>query len=355
MTISASMIVKNESLFLEECLESIKDVVDEIIIVDTGSTDNTKEIAKKYTQKVYDFEWSGDFSKARNYALSKATSDWVLSIDADEKISVVDKKKLLELTNNNEVDAYYLKWRDYSNSEGTQGWKSNKNDNYKENKGFLGFTETPVLRLFKNNRSYKFVGTIHETIAESIKNNNGIIYDCDLVIHHYGHLRTKEEQDYAKMLKERITKKDFNDEEEYFILYEIGRELTIKNNLEEAKKYFELSIEKNPDYAPSLSSLGAIHINFGDINKAESLIKKSLIINGNDDSAHANLGVIYSKKGEYNKSLRKFERAIEINDQSADHYYNLGVIYEKMKKSSKAKDFYDKAIELNPNYKKIIV
>ena len=81
--ISVSMIVKNEESCLEKCLESVKDF-DEIIIVDTGSTDRTVEIAKKYTDKIYYFEWCDDFSKARNFANSKCSGDWILSNDADQ-------------------------------------------------------------------------------------------------------------------------------------------------------------------------------------------------------------------------------------------------------------------------------
>lgn len=83
-TISAVLIVKNEAEVLSKCLESVKDA-DEIIIVDTGSEDNTVEIAKKYTDKVYeDYKWNDNFAEARNHAKSKATKDWILSIDADE-------------------------------------------------------------------------------------------------------------------------------------------------------------------------------------------------------------------------------------------------------------------------------
>ena len=81
--LSVVMIVKNEEAMLAECLESVKDA-DEIIIVDTGSIDRTKEIAAQFTDKIHDFEWCDDFAKARNFALSKAAGDWVLSIDADE-------------------------------------------------------------------------------------------------------------------------------------------------------------------------------------------------------------------------------------------------------------------------------
>jgi glycosyltransferase involved in cell wall biosynthesis len=86
MKISAVLIVKNESSCLETCLESVRGV-DEIIVVDTGSTDNTVEIARKYTDKVFeDYKWNDNFAEARNHALSKATGDWILSIDADNRL-----------------------------------------------------------------------------------------------------------------------------------------------------------------------------------------------------------------------------------------------------------------------------
>src|SRR3989338_5592832 len=88
-TISLCMITKNEEKYLEQCLNSVKDLVDETIIVDTGSTDKTKEIAKRFNAKVYDFKWADDFSAARNESLKHATKDWILILDADE---VMDKE-----------------------------------------------------------------------------------------------------------------------------------------------------------------------------------------------------------------------------------------------------------------------
>ena len=89
-TISACLIVKNEEKFLPQCLESIKNAVDEIIIVDTGSTDRTVEIAKSYGAKVYHHPWRNSFSEARNHSLSYATCDWILQIDADESLEQAD-------------------------------------------------------------------------------------------------------------------------------------------------------------------------------------------------------------------------------------------------------------------------
>lgn len=86
ITISICMIVKNEEDVLGRALKSVQGIADEIIIVDTGSTDSTKEIASSYTNKIYDFEWCDDFSKARNYSFSKATKDYCMWLDADDVI-----------------------------------------------------------------------------------------------------------------------------------------------------------------------------------------------------------------------------------------------------------------------------
>ena len=97
VTISLCMIVKNEEAVLGRCLESIQDVVDEIVIVDTGSTDKTKEIAARYTDKIYDFPWCDDFSAARNFAFSNGTGESLLWMDADDVFPTVEKRKFFNL------------------------------------------------------------------------------------------------------------------------------------------------------------------------------------------------------------------------------------------------------------------
>ena len=92
-TISLCMIVKNEEAVLARCLDSVADLMDEIIIVDTGSTDRTKEIAANYTSMVYDFPWQDDFSAARNFSFSKATMDYIYAPDADELLDEENHKR----------------------------------------------------------------------------------------------------------------------------------------------------------------------------------------------------------------------------------------------------------------------
>jgi glycosyltransferase involved in cell wall biosynthesis/predicted SAM-dependent methyltransferase len=114
------MIVKNEEEVLARCLDSIKDFPDEIIIVDTGSTDKTKEIAAKYTSKIYDFEWCEDFSAARNFSFQQATSEYVLWLDADDLVLPTELTKLKALKQQNLTKDIYLMIYDYCQNEYNQ-------------------------------------------------------------------------------------------------------------------------------------------------------------------------------------------------------------------------------------------
>lgn len=112
VTISLCMILKNEESNIGFCLENIKDIFDEIIIVDTGSTDRTKEIVKDYNAKIYDFEWKDDFAEARNYSFSKAEMEYIFWLDADEVLFKEDAEalKVLKLNMDNTIDIVMMKY-----------------------------------------------------------------------------------------------------------------------------------------------------------------------------------------------------------------------------------------------------
>ena len=164
VTFSLCMIVKNEEKTLSRCLDCLKDIMDEIIIVDTGSTDKTKEIAYKYTDKIYDYTWENDFSKARNFAFSKAGMDYIYSADADEVIDVENQKKFKALKaamlpDIEIVQMYYCNQLAYNTTY-------NYDEEYRP-------------KLFKRIRSFQWTEPIHETIVLE-----PVIYDSDIRITH---------------------------------------------------------------------------------------------------------------------------------------------------------------------------
>lgn len=354
--ISICMIIKNEEKYLRECLTSIKEFADEIIIVDTGSKDKSLNIAHDFTDKIFFFQWVDDFSKARNYALSKATRKWILSLDADERILEEDIPKIKELLKNKEYNGFRLKWRDYSSEIGIQDWHSTSEDIYKESKKFaLGYTQLEVVRLFKNSEHHYFEGIIHETLDNSIHSHGGKIADVGVTIHHIGNMDkekfNEKKIDYLKLLKKRWQEKDFNEKSEHFICFEIYKESNAIQDYEGSLFFIKRAVEldENPTY---LAYLGLAYLNLKKLDEAEMSLKKALSLNPYDYSTHLNLGNVYIEQKEYYKALRKFERALELNPKGGEAYFNLGVLYHLLKKKDKSSYFFEKAIEINPSYKK---
>lgn len=357
-SISLCMIVKDEEEHLEKCLNSVKNLVDEIIIIDTGSIDKTKEIAKKFTNKLFEINWNNDFSEARNYSISKASKNWILILDADETISEKDKEKIKNLINKYEkAEAFILNCRTYTNDIGIAGLTSTKEDEYEESKIASAFYISKLLRLFRNKKEYYFEGRIHETPHNSIEKAGGKINDSDIVMHHFGALDKEKlinkKEAYIELLKERLEKRDFKEKPEDRICFEIGRELINLNRIKEATVFFEKALKHN-EHFEYLLGLGGLYVIQDKLDEAEKILKKAIVINPKNSSVHDNLGVIYAKKGEYNKAIRKFEKTLELNQNSADAYFNLGLAYRDKGKPNKANKFFERAIDLNPSYKKKI-
>ena len=164
ITISLCMIVKNEEKVLARCLDSIADLVDEIIIVDTGSSDSTKEIAARYTGLLYDFLWTDDFSAARNYAFSKATKEYIYSADADEVLSEENRERfrILKETLLPEIEIVQMKY----GNQLQYGTVYNFDEEYRP-------------KLFKRQREFVWEEPIHEQVRLA-----PVLYDSDIVITH---------------------------------------------------------------------------------------------------------------------------------------------------------------------------
>lgn len=164
ITISLCMIVKNEEKVLARCLDSVADLMDEIIIVDTGSTDRTKEIAAGYTDRIYDFTWIDDFSAARNFAFSKAHMDYIYSADADEVLDEENRERYRILKENllPEIEIVQMKY-----------------GNQLQFGTVYNFDEEYRPKLFKRQREFVWEEPIHETVRLA-----PVIYDSDIVITH---------------------------------------------------------------------------------------------------------------------------------------------------------------------------
>lgn len=348
--VSLCMIVKNEEEYLPRCLNSVKDIVDEIIIVDTGSTDRTVEIAKEFDSKVYFFQWNNNFSEARNESLKHATKDWILIIDADEEIYEEDQRLFKILLNSSlDEDAIY-------NFQGVSYSGNSINENNK--------TINLNPRLFKNNIGIHYEGAIHNQLIYSEKNYNVICEDVK--IHHYGYLNeriisTDKRNRNLAILKDQFEKNP-NDK---FVCFNLGNEYAALGDLTKALELYYKAYENfdpNTGYSAMLI-IRMVYLNY-DIGKYDEAL--TLIDEGTRH--YTNCTDLYFLKSEIYKALRKpisrvkaLEKCIEIGDAPAQlkffsgtggfkAYYELANIYFELRDFDAAYNYYVKAMQNEPGF-----
>lgn len=342
ISISLCMIVKNEELTLRRCLNSIKDIVDEIIIVDTGSEDKTKEIAKEFTSKVYDFKWCDDFSKARNYSFSKATKDYIMWLDADDVILEKDRTKLkyLKKTLNKNVDIVMLKY------------DLNLDEN---NIPALSYYRE---RILKRENNYIWKSPIHEAIEL-----RGNVLKEDISITH------KKEKEYDPKRNLRIFEKMISenislDPRQTFYY---ARELYYNHEYEKAKKYFNEFLENKDGWIENKISacldLYSLYTILGDTNNAVNSLLKSFTFDIPRAEICCNLANHFFDIKEYETAIYWYKEAsTRIFDVSKGGFYikdcynfipyiGLCVCYDKLKKYEIADYYNELAGKIKPNDK----
>ncbi len=228
-SLSVSMIVKNEEKFLPDCLESIKDIADEIIIVDTGSYDSTIEIAKKHGAKVYSYEWNDDFAAARNEALKYSSSDWILYLDADERLSDESRQNIKKYISLAAEDIGALICIIESNHIQLDGSRELHRGGYP--------------RLFRNYGypNIKFQGRVHEQISPSIVDLKKTLAISDITIIHLGYNRTREEMEKKikrnyQLLLQHVNEEPLNG----YAWYQLGQtlgQMRLKKESEDAIRF----------------------------------------------------------------------------------------------------------------------
>ena len=171
-TISACLIVRNESLVLERCLSSLSGAVDEIVVVDTGSTDATPDIAAGFGARILHYEWHGDFAAARNFGIDAATCDWILIIDADEYLQAGAQDQVRAIVQRMDADGITVTQRNLLASD-----------------DLIQSADSQTLRLFRRRDGVRYAGIIHEDVGPSIARLDGRIIGSSIVIFHDGYSR----------------------------------------------------------------------------------------------------------------------------------------------------------------------
>jgi len=348
-TLSLCMITKNEEQFLEQCLNSVQELVDEIIIVDTGSTDKTKAIAAKFTDKIFDFKWGDDFSKARNESLKQATKDWILVLDADEIMDARDHSLVKEAINRWEVDGFRILTRNYTNDSSLCGWQAaTSSDQFA--RVFTGWVHSLKVRLFQRKDQIIFKGRIHEMVDDLIIQDRGKIAVLPVNVHHYGYYGREEKNvsklNYYLQLSQKKTQEEPTNAKAY---YELGVLYREAGNLALAESAFQESVGLDQHPTP-LTNLAIVQQKQGKYQEAIHNYMKVLEQRETHPDAYFGLGFCYFKKGLLEKSKDNFELAIKNKPAYLDAYVNLGAVYEKLNRFNEAVLCYKKALLINPKH-----
>ncbi|PYG87517.1 tetratricopeptide repeat protein [Ruminiclostridium sufflavum DSM 19573] len=299
--ISLCMIVKNEEDNLQRCLNSVKDIVDEVIIVDTGSTDKTVYIAESFGASVYNYIWDNNFSEARNESLKYASKDWILIMDADDEFCRDDKEAFLQLISSSleEKTLYYFETLNYCGS-----FADSSN---------ISINLNP--RLFKNNLGYKYEGEVHNQLVNHKISTKDVC--VSIKIYHYGYLDSNiKGKDKRKrnifLLEEQLKKEPDNK----YALFNLGNEYFASNEIAKALDYYYKSYE---NFTPAAG--------YGFILVLRIVLANYFI-------------------GLYTKALEFTDIGIQYYPGFTDLYYFKGCIYKSMDRPLMAVRAWEKCIEI---------
>lgn len=295
--ISVCIIARNEEKRIEKCLASIKPYGFEIVVVDTGSTDRTKEIAGKYADQVLDFAWCDDFSAARNFSLRAASNNWIFMLDCDEYIKTIDVEEL-----------------NYFRKHLPDSVGSVSRENIVTKNGISAINNTDNTERFFNRRLYHYTGMIHEQLTP--KHGSEIsAYLLKTTILHTGYDMTQEEQAAKYKRNYTLLKKQLEiGPENPYLYYQLGKSCEIIEDYAAACDYYSKGLSFDLD--PELAYVQAMVVSYGN----------ALLRTG---QAKAALG---------------FESIYEAFSPLADFVYLMGNIYKENRMFEQALEQYQKAI-----------
>lgn len=335
---SFCIIAKNEEKKIARCLAPLQKTGMEVVVLDTGSTDNTVTIAQNYTSKIYHFEWSNDFSAARNYAMTKASNDYILFLDADEYVEEIDIPAIRKLLS---------KYPD------AIGQIRRRNACFASDGVSEMITIDPVERLF-DRRLFYYTGTIHEQITHR-QGKMLYAYPIPLTVYHDGYLGTVEERrEKAErnniLLFEELKKSP----EDPYLYYQIGQSYGLCNDTELEYKYYHKGCSLPLDTSLNYVRLMLVAYGYSMLHSHREAQAMQLEAYYDQLSSYADyiclLGNIYLSNHEHLKAIHAFRHALTLTDyhmegsNNAIPWHNLGCIYEALGNEEDAFSCYERAM-----------
>jgi len=310
MAVSLCMITKNEEPTLKDCLESVKGIASEIIIVDTGSTDKTKSIASQYTKQIIEAAWQDSFSHVRNLALQHATKDWILVMDADERMDEQGSNMLIHLAKKGKADAYAFEQRTYLKQQHAN-CVANKQQHAAE---YPFYVSRHLVRLFRNKKGIEFRHRVHEIVEDSIREKKLAMEKVPIVIHHFGSVlgnksAVEKRTLYGKLILLQV--KDNPDNARY--QYYAGHHFLEQNNLDKALLHFKKTAALDPSYKLIFSDIAKVFLKKQDTENAMLFFRKSLEFNPDNASPANNLAVLLMQRRHFSEAKQLLEESLQRN------------------------------------------
>jgi tetratricopeptide (TPR) repeat protein len=350
MGISLCMIVKNEEDWIEGALESVRSIVDEIIIADTGCTDRTLERVRRFEPKVLDIQWTEDFGAARNQTLAEARQPWILVLDADERIAAEDLPLIKDAIKRGQ-DGFHLTQRNYVFGNQVFGWTANAGQ-YAEGKQYPGYVDNPLIRLFRNHSSLRFRGAVHEIIDPTRLPASFKFDSIPVVIHHYGKVRGEErviakQHHYLTLGLKKIQEDPTNAKAHLDLGIQFQELQRHAEAVECFKKAFAMS--KLPVallYAAISEKLGGRAI------EALELLDRAVKVGLNTFDVKLERGNTLLMLGRVDEALREYRASERMNPKSPIAVFNCGLTLRKLGDNAGAEACYEKALRLDPAFDK---
>jgi GT2 family glycosyltransferase/thioredoxin-like negative regulator of GroEL len=315
LTVSLCMIVKDEEEMLPGCLEPIHEHVDELIVVDTGSTDRTVEIAESFGAKVIHFPWNGSFSDARNVGLDAATGDWLLYLDADEHVVAEDAPKLRSLLGKTWREGFHLAETNYTGGDES------------------GPAVTHMaLRLFRNRPEYRFVGRIHEQKTHAMPMYLVERWEtAPIRVLHYGYLKSRVSDKDKSRRNLELLEREAAEKPSAFTSYNLGCEYARLGEHAQARTHFEHARRllgtdwAEVGYASVLAvRLAVARRSTGDVAGAEAAIAEGLRAFPGHTDLVLELASCAWNRGDLDEAERLAKRCLELGDAPADYIATVG-------------------------------
>ena len=345
-SVSLCMIVKNEEQHLARCLRSAKPVVDEIVIVDTGSTDRTRDIAAAFGARVTDVPWNDDFSAARNAALELASCEWVLVLDADEVLSARDHDRFRQTVRSVKTRpaAFRMRTRNYTRHVNAVGWQANAGE-YLEEEG-PGWIPSDKVRLFTRDKRIRFRYPVHELVEPALRDVNITIGRCDIPVHHYGKLQEVTAQDKTKAYRRLGRTKLCHTKGDSPALRELAIQASHMGQHEEAIRLWEQWVQLHPGAADAYLNIGAAWWNLGHYSEAADFADKALRLDPDLKEAFFNRASARLMSGRAEEARCVLEDVLTKQADYPAARFMLGVAYACLGDPFRAEDAIEPLKEL---------